>query len=572
MVSRVEARLEARELTVRYGGRAALDRASVSVQPGEILFVMGPSGCGKTTLLKCLVGLIRPDEGDVLFDGRPIEPEGGPVVDSLRRQTGFVFQGSALLSSIDLGDNVALPIRARLLLPSRVVEEAVRMKLAQVGLLEAAHRTPSELSGGMRKRAGIARALALDPTLLLFDEPTSGLDPITSDEIDTLVGRLREDLGATVIVVSHDLASAAKIADRVVIDDVGPTAGERHLVLRPGVARRASPRVPRPARDRDPRRALGALGGDMNTTARDRRRALAFVVGSLLTLGAVLAILGGFRLALHDRTYYVSVPDSVAGLRPASTVEYKGVAVGVVRAIDFREGSVEAVLVELAIRKGVPIKTDTHARLRPQEITGLNVLELVGGTALSSDLQEGGVIPTDPSVLAEIESTVHDVSILARRLSATAAPIESEAAVAVAELRATLVAGRQAARTFDATVAALGSEVALSAAAFRARADDLGAILQDPAWRSLGPEALAALQDVRRAVARLDAVAHEAERLAQENRGDVRAAVENLRGASVEARGAARRVRESPASLFVEHPRVEKSIPDPLPPLDKEVP
>jgi phospholipid/cholesterol/gamma-HCH transport system ATP-binding protein len=210
-------RLEARSVTVRYGTRAALDRVSVCVRQGEVLFVMGPSGCGKTTLLKCLAGLIRPTEGDVLFEGRPLEAEGGPTLDALRRATGFVFQGGALLSSISLSDNLALPMRVRFALPPPVVDEAVRMKLAQVGLLDAAHLMPSELSGGMRKRAGIARALAIDPNLLLLDEPTSGLDPTTADEIDTLIGRLREDLGATVVVVSHDLASAAKLADRIVI-------------------------------------------------------------------------------------------------------------------------------------------------------------------------------------------------------------------------------------------------------------------------------------------------------------------------------------------------------------------
>jgi phospholipid/cholesterol/gamma-HCH transport system ATP-binding protein len=210
-------RLEARGVTVRFDGRPALDAVNVAVREREIFYVMGPSGCGKTTLLKCLAGLLRPSEGEVRFEGRLIEPEGGPVRDALRRTAGFVFQGGALLSSITLTENVALPMRVHLTLPPPVLDEAVRMKLAQVGLLEAVHLFPSELSGGMRKRAGIARALALDPTLLLFDEPTSGLDPITADEIDTLVGGIRDDLGATVVVVSHDLASARKLADRVVI-------------------------------------------------------------------------------------------------------------------------------------------------------------------------------------------------------------------------------------------------------------------------------------------------------------------------------------------------------------------
>ncbi|HZU96353.1 MAG TPA: ATP-binding cassette domain-containing protein [Planctomycetota bacterium] len=204
-------------MTVRYGDRAAIEGVDLRVEDGQVVYVMGPSGCGKTTLLKCLAGLIRPREGAVFFEGRRLESEDGPARGALRRSTGFVFQGGALLSSISLSENVALPMRVRASLPRPVIDEAVRMKLAQVGLLEAAGLLPSELSGGMRKRAGIARALALDPTLFLFDEPTSGLDPITADEIDTLIGRLREDLGATVVVVSHDLASAEKLADHVVI-------------------------------------------------------------------------------------------------------------------------------------------------------------------------------------------------------------------------------------------------------------------------------------------------------------------------------------------------------------------
>jgi phospholipid/cholesterol/gamma-HCH transport system ATP-binding protein len=219
--------LETRGLCVRFDERPVLTDLDVAVRPREIVFVMGGSGCGKTTLLKALAGLLRPDAGEVLFEGRPLEPEGGPVRDALRAATGMVFQGAALLSSMSLAENVALPMRARHDgLPPAVVREAVRMKLAQVGLLHALDLQPSQLSGGMRKRAGIARALALDPRLLLLDEPTGGLDPITSAEIDALIGRLREELGATVVVVSHDLASARRLADRAVILGAGRTLAE----------------------------------------------------------------------------------------------------------------------------------------------------------------------------------------------------------------------------------------------------------------------------------------------------------------------------------------------------------
>ena len=218
--------LETRDLTVRFGERAVLDRVNLRIGAGEVFVVMGPSGCGKTTLLKCLVRLLEPTEGSVLVDGKDVAGLTQEESDDLRRATGMVFQGGALLNSISLRENVALPVRVHLDLPSGVVDEAVRMKLAQVGLLEAAHRMPSELSGGMRKRAGIARALALDPRLIFFDEPTSGLDPVTSDGIDNLVLELREALGATMVVVTHDLPSARKIADRLVVLSRGRALAE----------------------------------------------------------------------------------------------------------------------------------------------------------------------------------------------------------------------------------------------------------------------------------------------------------------------------------------------------------
>jgi phospholipid/cholesterol/gamma-HCH transport system ATP-binding protein len=204
-------------LTVRFDGRTVLDRVSLRVKKGEIFVIMGPSGCGKTTLLKCLVRLLMPTEGKVFVEGRDLDSLDEPGMEAMRRATGMVFQGGALLNSISLRENVALPLRAHAGLPTEMVAEVVCMRLAQVGLLDAADRMPSQLSGGMRKRAGIARALALDPRLLFFDEPTSGLDPITSDGIDNLVLDLRRALGMTIVVVTHDLPSAAKIADHLIV-------------------------------------------------------------------------------------------------------------------------------------------------------------------------------------------------------------------------------------------------------------------------------------------------------------------------------------------------------------------
>ena len=209
--------IETCDLTVRFGERAVLDRVTLRIRRGEVFVIMGGSGCGKTTLLKCLVGLLDPTEGAIRFEGRDLSSMDEDASADYRRATGMVFQGGALLNSISLRENVALPMRAHTEFSPGIVDEAVRMRLAQVGLLEAADRMPSELSGGMRKRAGIARALALDPRILFFDEPTSGLDPVTSDGIDNLVLELRAAMGATMVVVTHDLPSARKIADRLVV-------------------------------------------------------------------------------------------------------------------------------------------------------------------------------------------------------------------------------------------------------------------------------------------------------------------------------------------------------------------
>jgi len=256
--------LEVRDLSVVFDGRAVLDGVNLRIRRGEVFVVMGPSGCGKTTLLKVLVRLLRPTSGTVLIEGRDAAALDEAASDEILRATGMVFQGGALLNSITLRENVALPMRAHTGLTPSLIDEAVRMRLAQVGLLEAADRMPSELSGGMRKRAGIARALALDPRILFFDEPTSGLDPVTSDGIDNLVLELREALGATMVVVTHDLPSARKIADHLVVLSRGRALAEGTWAE---VQATADPEVrafldrQAPAREAGESTLLGAGGG-----------------------------------------------------------------------------------------------------------------------------------------------------------------------------------------------------------------------------------------------------------------------------------------------------------------------
>jgi len=199
---------------------------------GTVGALVGPSGCGKTTLLRHLCGLLPPTLGMVTVDGQDVYGSPPAVVESLRQRTGLSFQGGALLGSLSVLENVALPLRENTDLPERVILATARMKLEMVGLLHAADLLPSSLSGGMKKRAAIARAIALDPELVFFDEPSAGLDPITAAEVDNLIVKLNQVFGITMVVVTHDLPSAHEIADRIVVLLEGNVAalGERDEV------------------------------------------------------------------------------------------------------------------------------------------------------------------------------------------------------------------------------------------------------------------------------------------------------------------------------------------------------
>jgi phospholipid/cholesterol/gamma-HCH transport system ATP-binding protein len=195
-----------------------LDGVDLAARRGEVLVMMGPSGCGKTTMLRHLCGLLRPTLGSVYLGGHDIYALPPERLHELRLRTGMAFQGGALLGGLSVEDNVALPIAENAPeLPSALARQIARSKLDMVGMLHAAALRPASLSGGMRKRAAIARAIALDPEILFLDEPTSGLDPATAVGIDRLVLRLNRTFGITTVVVTHDIPSALAIADRVVV-------------------------------------------------------------------------------------------------------------------------------------------------------------------------------------------------------------------------------------------------------------------------------------------------------------------------------------------------------------------
>ena len=220
-----DARIQVRDVTLSYGQRTVQRDLNFTVRHGSVFAIMGGSGCGKSTVLKSLIGLLRPAAGTVLIN----DEDYWALADDRRaeksRRFGVVFQSSALWSSMTVADNVALPLQMFTRLGADAISVLVRLKLSFVGLRMAAGKMPADLSGGMRKRAGIARALALDPDILFLDEPSAGLDPVTSKRLDDLILELRSGLGATIVLVSHDLPSLfATCDDGIFLDAESGTA------------------------------------------------------------------------------------------------------------------------------------------------------------------------------------------------------------------------------------------------------------------------------------------------------------------------------------------------------------
>lgn len=208
-----EEALDCEDLAVGHGGRAIMSGITFSLSPGRILAVVGPSGCGKSTLMRALSGLDDPVSGRSRLLGRDLAAVTSEERGQALRRLGFLFQGSALFSSLTLRENVELPIREFLSPPARERRQLAEYKLALVGLSDAMDKLPSEISGGMAKRAALARALALDPRILFLDEPGAGLDPLTAARMDELILRVREAFGTTIVMVSHEVPSILRTAD-----------------------------------------------------------------------------------------------------------------------------------------------------------------------------------------------------------------------------------------------------------------------------------------------------------------------------------------------------------------------
>jgi phospholipid/cholesterol/gamma-HCH transport system ATP-binding protein len=233
--------IEVQGLTCAYDERVILQDVSFEVRPAEIFFIIGGSGCGKSTLLRNMVGLNTPVAGTVRFLGRPFSEADEAQRREQLRSFGMLFQGGALWTSLTLRENVSLPLEEYTTLTRAEISDLAALRLAQVGLTGFEDYYPAELSGGMRKRAGLARALALDPDIVFFDEPSAGLDPVTSRHLDGLVRQVRDTFGTTIVIVSHELSSIYSLADRLIMLD-----GEARGIIAAGRARELARESPDP--------------------------------------------------------------------------------------------------------------------------------------------------------------------------------------------------------------------------------------------------------------------------------------------------------------------------------------
>lgn len=216
--------IELKGVELAYGDFVVMRDINARVKRGEVFVIMGGSGCGKSTLLWNLIGLRRPPKGDILYDGKSFLNADDAERDAMERKFGVLFQGGGLWSSMTLEENIALPLEEHTDLPTDEIHRLVHLKLALVGLKGFEAFYPSQISGGMMKRAGLARAMALDPEILFFDEPSAGLDPITSRRLDELILGLRDNLGTTVVMVTHELDSIFAVADQAIfLDNVSRT-------------------------------------------------------------------------------------------------------------------------------------------------------------------------------------------------------------------------------------------------------------------------------------------------------------------------------------------------------------
>ena len=403
--------LEVRDLTMRFGDKLVHAHLDLAVFRGEILSIVGASGSGKSTLLREMVLLRQPTSGSVRILGQEITGLNESQVLHLRRHIGVLFQNGALFGGLNVRENVAIPLREHTGLSDNLIDEIACVKLGLVGLTPTDGLLyPSQLSGGMRKRAALARALALDPDILFLDEPTSGLDPIGADAFDDLILELKTALGPTIVIVTHDMDSLWRVADRVAL------LGDARLLALGSVDELACSTDPAVERFfHGPRgRAAARVAASAAPASTTRPAYLLAGVFVLVLTGALIAgvlwLSAGGPGQVYDE-YLVYMQESVSGLSRDSTVKYYGVDVGRVHEISLGPGDPKRVRLLLEIDRGTPIREDTVAKIETQGLTGLSYINLSGGsdTAALLAAEPGAAWPeirSEPSVWGRLDRSL----------------------------------------------------------------------------------------------------------------------------------------------------------------------
>jgi phospholipid/cholesterol/gamma-HCH transport system ATP-binding protein len=373
-------------LVTRFGPQVIHDNLDLTIERGEVMGIVGGSGTGKSVLLRCIIGLIRPAAGEVEVFGQEVTRLSEADKRAMQEHWGVLFQDGALFSSLTVAQNIDVPLKEHTALPRALRRDLIDLKVAMAGLPpDATNKYPAELSGGMRKRAGLARALALDPEILFLDEPTAGLDPIGAAAFDELIGNLQRALNLTVVMVTHDLDSLYAICDRIsVLIDKRVKVGTIESLMR----------------------EQGGTAEAMET------RANYLMVGVfVLALAAGLVVfviwLAKFEFDTEFARYDIDFKGSVTGLKAGSPVRYSGVRVGEVIEIALIPDSPDAVRITIEIDSGTPIRSDTEATLEIEGLTGGLYVLLSGVSADAPPLraQPGQKRP----VIASKRSTLQQV-------------------------------------------------------------------------------------------------------------------------------------------------------------------